>query len=172
MRTGKEESYREEADNAITFEGRLCVPNDEALRNEIMSEAHETPYTAHPGSTKMYQDMKKQFWWDGMKRSIASFVERCLACQQVKALHQRPYGKLQPLEIPRVEMGAHCDGFRDRIAKVATRKHCYLGDYRSPHQKRSLYTDSYHLRIRQVSSDICTRDHTPTWNTSDDHFRP
>ena len=48
----------------------------------------------------MYQDMKKQFWWDGMKMSIAPLVERCLACQQVKALYQRTYGKLQPLKIP------------------------------------------------------------------------
>ncbi|XP_042044005.1 uncharacterized protein LOC121789673 [Salvia splendens] len=76
---GKGESYREEADNALTYEGRLCVPNDETLRNEIMSEAHETSYTTHPRSTKMHQDMKKQFWWDVMKKNIASFVERCLA---------------------------------------------------------------------------------------------
>ncbi|XP_042019055.1 uncharacterized protein LOC121766889, partial [Salvia splendens] len=80
--------------------GRLCVPKDEGLRMEIMREAHETPYAAHPGSTKMYQDLKRQFWWNGMKKHVAAFVERCLACQQVKALHQRPYGKLQPLEIP------------------------------------------------------------------------
>ena len=100
VRIGGHETYHEEADNALTFGGRLCVPQDEKLRDEILSEAHDTPYTAHPGSTKMYQDLKRKFWWDGMKRSIVSFVERCLACQQVKALHQRPYGKLQPLEIP------------------------------------------------------------------------
>ncbi|KAL1534042.1 hypothetical protein AAHA92_31446 [Salvia divinorum] len=100
VREGEQGKFREEADNALTYEGRLCVPNDERLRNEILTEAHETLYTAHPGSTKMYQDLKGAFWWDGMKRDIASFVEKCLACQQVKALHQRPYGKLQPLEIP------------------------------------------------------------------------
>ena len=58
-------------------EGCAC----QTTKNEIMSEAHETPYTAHPGSTKMYQDLKKSFWWNGMKRDIAAFVERCLACQ-------------------------------------------------------------------------------------------
>ena len=82
VRTGKSESFSEESDNARTFEGILCVPNDEELKNEIMSEARETPYTAHPGSTKMYQDLKKSFWWNGMKRDITAFVERCLACQQ------------------------------------------------------------------------------------------
>ncbi|XP_042051304.1 uncharacterized protein LOC121796544, partial [Salvia splendens] len=86
--------------NVVADAGRLCVPKDEGLRMEIMREAHETPYAAHPGSTKMYQDLKRQFWWNGMKKHVAAFVERCLACQQVKALHQRPYGKLQPLEIP------------------------------------------------------------------------
>ena len=61
-RAGEQENFHEEADNALTYKGRLCVPNDEGLRNEIMREAHETPYTAHPGSTKMYQDLKRQFW--------------------------------------------------------------------------------------------------------------
>lgn len=100
VRTGKSGNFSEESDNALMFEGRLCVPDNEELKNEIMSEAHETPYTAHPGSTKMYQDLKKSFWWNGMKRDIVAFVEHCLACQQVKALHQRPYRKLQPLEVP------------------------------------------------------------------------
>ena len=62
VRAGEQENFHEEADNALTYKGRLCVPKDEELRNEIMREAHETPYTAHPGSTKMYQDLKKQFW--------------------------------------------------------------------------------------------------------------
>ncbi|XP_042003871.1 uncharacterized protein LOC121752847 [Salvia splendens] len=100
VRSGEEKSFKVEAYNALTFEGRICVPNNDELRNKILSEAHDTPYTAHPGSTKMYQDMKKKFWRNCMKRSVTMFVERCLACQQVKVLHQQPYGKLQPLEIP------------------------------------------------------------------------
>jgi hypothetical protein len=48
----------------------------------------------------MYQDLKRRFWWNGMKRDVAEFVERCSTCQQVKAEHQRPAGPLQPLEIP------------------------------------------------------------------------
>ncbi|XP_042016165.1 zinc finger and BTB domain-containing protein 11-like [Salvia splendens] len=88
LRMSKRENYQEEADNALMFEERLCVHNQEELRNELMSEAHDTPYTAHTGSTKMYQDLNKKFWWDSMKRDITSYVERCIACQQVKALHQ------------------------------------------------------------------------------------
>jgi hypothetical protein len=48
----------------------------------------------------MYQDLKKMFWWPGMKKDIALFVAKCLACQRIKIEHQRPSGELQPLEIP------------------------------------------------------------------------
>ncbi|KAA0058810.1 pol protein [Cucumis melo var. makuwa] len=54
----------------------------------------------HPGSTKMYQDLKRVYWWRNMKREVAEFVSRCLVCQQVKALRQKPAGLLQPLSIP------------------------------------------------------------------------
>ncbi|KAL4016352.1 hypothetical protein IC575_024000 [Cucumis melo] len=54
----------------------------------------------HPGSTKMYQDLKWVYWWRNMKREVADFVSRCLVCQQVKAPRQKPAGLLQPLSIP------------------------------------------------------------------------
>ena len=66
----------------------------------FMTEAHMTVYTVHPGSTKMYQDLKTTFWWSNMKREIANFVAQCLTCQQVKIEHQKPGGPLQPLPIP------------------------------------------------------------------------
>nr|GFD14777.1 retrotransposon protein, putative, Ty3-gypsy subclass [Tanacetum cinerariifolium] len=56
--------------------------------------------SVHPGSTKMYHDLKQHFWWSGMKRDVATFVSRCLICQQVKIEHQRASGLLQPLDIP------------------------------------------------------------------------
>ncbi|KAK6160569.1 hypothetical protein DH2020_003950 [Rehmannia glutinosa] len=77
-------------DGTLTYEGRVCVPKDEDLRKEILEESHCTPYTVHPGGTKMYRDLRNTFWWRNMKGSIASFVERCLTCQQIKAEHQRP----------------------------------------------------------------------------------
>ena len=87
-------------DGVLYFKGRLCVPQSEALQRELLREAHSSRYTIHPGATKMYRDMKKQFWWRGMKRDIAQFVSRCLVCQQVKAEHQSPGGLLLPLQIP------------------------------------------------------------------------
>jgi hypothetical protein len=48
----------------------------------------------------MYQDLKKRFWWYGMKREIAEYVAVCDSCQRIKAEHHRPAGLLQPLHIP------------------------------------------------------------------------
>ncbi|KAL8103407.1 hypothetical protein AgCh_027832 [Apium graveolens] len=57
-------------------------------------------YSIHPGSTKMYRDLKEYYWWPNMKREVAEWVSKCLTCQRVKAEHQRPSGLLRPLEIP------------------------------------------------------------------------
>ncbi|RVW60643.1 Transposon Ty3-G Gag-Pol polyprotein [Vitis vinifera] len=70
------------------------------LRRELLEEAHCSKFTIHPGGTKMYKDLRQNYWWSGMKRDIAQFVAQCLVCQQVKAEHQRPAGSLQPLAIP------------------------------------------------------------------------
>uniref|UniRef100_A0A2N9GV60 RNA-directed DNA polymerase n=1 Tax=Fagus sylvatica TaxID=28930 RepID=A0A2N9GV60_FAGSY len=78
----------------------LCVPNDPSIKKDILEEAHRSSYTIHPGSTKMYRDLRETFWWNNMKREIAQFVEQCLTCQQVKVEHQRPSGLLQSLSIP------------------------------------------------------------------------
>ncbi|WVZ94467.1 LOW QUALITY PROTEIN: hypothetical protein U9M48_040354 [Paspalum notatum var. saurae] len=58
----------------------LCVPLDKGIRESILTEAHCTKYSIHPGSTKMYQDLKKLFWWRRMKRDIATFVAQCDTC--------------------------------------------------------------------------------------------
>jgi len=67
---------------------------------DILIEAHRTPYTIHPGETKMYRDLNLSFWWKRTKVDVAKYVASCGVCQQVKAEHKRPAGLLQPLEIP------------------------------------------------------------------------
>jgi hypothetical protein len=42
--------------------GRLCVPQKSEVKMDILREAHKTPYTVHPGETKMYRDLKQNFW--------------------------------------------------------------------------------------------------------------
>ncbi|GKU98441.1 hypothetical protein SLEP1_g11449 [Rubroshorea leprosula] len=94
------QEFRISNDEILWFGDKLCVPRDHALRREIMGDAHYTSYTIHPGSTKMYRDLRGTFWWRNMKREIARFVSQCLTCQKVKVEHQRLLGKLQPLPIP------------------------------------------------------------------------
>ena len=53
------------------------MPRDVELNNELLIYAHRAKYTIHLGNTKMYQDLKRRFWWSGMKRNIAQFVANC-----------------------------------------------------------------------------------------------
>ncbi|GJY42511.1 retrotransposable element Tf2 [Tanacetum coccineum] len=96
----KHTEFSVDDDGVVWFEDRLCVPNDQALREKVMTEAHSSSFTIHPGLTKMYRDLKQYFWWNGMKQDVATFVSKCMTCQQVKIEHQRASGLLQPLEIP------------------------------------------------------------------------
>ena len=81
-------------DGLIKIGERVCVPQDEAIRGEILQEAHKSNLTIHPGSTKMYQNLRGMFWWKGMKNEIVEYVSRCLTCQLVKTEHQKPGGLL------------------------------------------------------------------------------
>ena len=76
------------------------VPKNFELRKKILDEAHESHFSIHPGSNKMYQDLKQKFWWTRMKREITRYVAECDVCQMVKAEHLKPVGTLQPLPIP------------------------------------------------------------------------
>ena len=84
----------------LRFRGRLSVPNTEEIRKNLLREAHHSVYASHPGGTKMYHDLKENYWWNGMKRDVAKVVSQCLTCQRVKAEHQKLGGLLQPLLIP------------------------------------------------------------------------
>ncbi|KAL0534798.1 hypothetical protein IC582_029092 [Cucumis melo] len=97
---GQAAEFSLSSDGGLLFERRLCVPSDSAVKTELLAEAHSSPFSMHPGSTKMYQDLKRVYWWRNMKREVAEFVSKCLVCQQVKAPRQKPAGLLQPLSIP------------------------------------------------------------------------
>jgi hypothetical protein len=77
-----------------------CVPKVKEIKELILREAHDSTYSIHPGSTKMYHDLICRYWWYGMKRVVAKYVALCNNCQRVKAECKRPAGLLQPLKIP------------------------------------------------------------------------
>ncbi|KAI3704083.1 hypothetical protein L1987_74291 [Smallanthus sonchifolius] len=108
----KEENIRNEAlrgmikqlesksDDTLYFMNRIWVTRFGNLRELVMDEAHKSRYSIHPGSDKMYKDLKELYWWPNMKGDIATYVSKCLTFSKVKAEHQKPSGLLQQPEIP------------------------------------------------------------------------
>ena len=94
-----DEGWTVHADDSLRYRGRVVVPQLTDLREEILKEFHCSRFVVHPGGTKMYQDLRFQYYWSRMKRHIGDFVRRCLTCQQVKAEHQKPAGLFHPLEV-------------------------------------------------------------------------
>ena len=90
IENGKEIEFTVNEDGVLYYKDRVCVPDDNDLRKAILEEAHSRSFAIHPGSTKMYQDLKMSFWWSGMKRDISKFVTKCLV----------PSGLLQSIRIP------------------------------------------------------------------------
>jgi hypothetical protein len=84
----------------LWFESRLVVPKNKDLKRKILDEAHLSKFSMHPGSTKMYHDLKPLYWWTRMKREISQYVSECDTCQRIKASHLKSAGALQPLSIP------------------------------------------------------------------------
>nr|GFB86860.1 putative reverse transcriptase domain-containing protein [Tanacetum cinerariifolium] len=96
----REQKLETRADGTQCLNGRSWKPCYGDLQTMIMHESYKSKYSIHPGSDKMYQDMKKLYWWPNMKADIATYVRKCLTCAKVKAEHQRPSGLLVQPEIP------------------------------------------------------------------------
>ena len=76
------------------------MPDNSEPMKMILEECHRSSMSIHPGATKMYQDLKKMFWWPGVKHDVVWFMYACLTCQKSKVHHQKPSGLMQPLDIP------------------------------------------------------------------------
>ncbi|GJR25311.1 putative reverse transcriptase domain-containing protein [Tanacetum coccineum] len=94
------EKLEPRANGTLCLNCRSWLPCYGDLRTVIMHESHKSNYSIYPGSDKMYQDMKKLYWWPNMKADIAIYVTKCLTCAKVKAEHQRPSGLLVQPDIP------------------------------------------------------------------------
>jgi hypothetical protein len=100
IEAGKAKCFRKDDQGIVWFNNRIVVPKNEELRQQILDEAHLSRYPIHPGSTKMYQDLKQHYWWTKMKIEIARYVAGCDTCKRVKAIHMKTVGPLQSLPIP------------------------------------------------------------------------
>jgi hypothetical protein len=92
--------FRQDPNGTIWFRQCLVIPKNPTLRKEILDEAHLSKFLINPGSSKMYQHLKGNFWWSNMKVDIAKYVSECDTCSRIKASHLKIAGTLQPLPYP------------------------------------------------------------------------
>jgi len=95
----KKDGLAWEEDGMAYMEGRIYVPNNKKLREEILKEHHNPVDIGHPGQYRMPELLKRTYWWPGLKEDIKKYVQGCFKCQQNKVQHQRRAGELHPLEI-------------------------------------------------------------------------
>jgi hypothetical protein len=111
LELGEAQCFRQDVDGVLWFKNRLMVLKDFELRRKIMDEVHCSQYSIHPGANKMYQDLKKNFWWTRIKRKIVKYVSECDTYRRIKADHLRPAENLQPLSIPEWKWESICMDF-------------------------------------------------------------
>jgi hypothetical protein len=107
MEACKATCFRKDDQGVLWFKDRIVVPKDVELRQQILDEAHLSWYSIHPGSTKMYQDLKQHYWWTKMKIEIAMW-------QNVTLLDESAYENCWTFAIiayPNMEVGGHKHGF-------------------------------------------------------------
>ncbi|GJV31197.1 putative nucleotidyltransferase, ribonuclease H [Tanacetum coccineum] len=107
------------ADGTLCLDNRSWLPCYGDTRSLIMHESHKSKYSIHPGSDKMYHDMKMLYWWPNMKADIATYVSKCLTCAKVKAEHQRPSGLLVQPDIPEWKWEKITMDFITKLPKTA-----------------------------------------------------
>ncbi|GJU95567.1 putative reverse transcriptase domain-containing protein [Tanacetum coccineum] len=108
------------ADGTLCLDNRSWLPCYGDTRSLIMHESHKSKYSIHPGSDKMYHDLKMLYWWPNMKADIATYVSKCLTCAKVKAEHQRPSGLLVQPDIPEWKWENITMDFITKLPKTAT----------------------------------------------------
>ena len=89
-----------EEEGVVYMKGRIYIPNNNKIREEILKENHDLVDVGHPGQHRMLELLKRTYWWPGIKEDVKKYVQRCFKCQQNKVQHQRKARELYPLEIP------------------------------------------------------------------------
>ncbi|GKA79365.1 putative reverse transcriptase domain-containing protein [Tanacetum coccineum] len=108
------------ADGTLCLDNRSWLPRYSDMRSLVMHESHRSKYSIHPGSDKMYHDLKMLYWWPNIKAEIATYVSKCLTCAKVKAEHQRPSGLLVQPNIPEWKWEKITMDFITKLPKTAT----------------------------------------------------
>lgn len=103
---GRERPGEERRFWSVNPEGLLCrdnaifVPDDQAVRQELLKVHHDDPLAGHFGTDKTYELLRRKFFWPGMQQDISDYITSCFKCQSNKAHRHKPYGKLNSLPQP------------------------------------------------------------------------
>jgi hypothetical protein len=98
IRDNKTSDFLEDSQGTLWLGKWICVPDLRTIKELILKEAHDSAYSIHPSSTKMYKDLKTRYWWNGMKRDVTEYVALFDTCQGVKVERQRPLLRSTPVK--------------------------------------------------------------------------
>ncbi|GKF35939.1 putative reverse transcriptase domain-containing protein, partial [Tanacetum coccineum] len=107
------------AEGMLYLNNQSWIPRFGDLRALIMHESHKLKYSIHPGSDKMYQDLKKLYWWPNMKAEIATYVSKCLTYAKVKIEYKKPSRLLVQTETPQWKWKNITMDFVTKLPKMA-----------------------------------------------------
>ncbi|GJW86471.1 putative reverse transcriptase domain-containing protein [Tanacetum coccineum] len=173
---GMDKAFEIHPDGTRCIKNRSWLPLFGNLRDLIMHESHKSKYSIHPGSDKMYQDLKKLYWWPNIKAIIAEYVGKCLTCSKVKAECQNPSGLLVQPEVPMWKWEKITMDFITKLPKTSNRQDTIWVTIdrltKSAHFIPTRETDSMKILTRLYIKEIVSRHGVPISIISDrdSHF--
>ncbi|GJZ99346.1 putative reverse transcriptase domain-containing protein [Tanacetum coccineum] len=117
---GMDKAFEVRPDGTRCIKNQSWLPLFGNLRDLSMHESHKSKYSIHPGFDKMYQDLKKLYWWPNMKAIITEYVGKCLTCSRVKSECQKPSGLLIQPEIPTWKLERITMDFVTKLPKTSS----------------------------------------------------
>jgi hypothetical protein len=157
IKDNKTNAFSEDSRSTLWLGKRICVPNMKHLKELILREAHDSAYSIHLGSTKMYKDLKTQYWWYGMKRDIAEYVSLCDTCQRVKSKTSKASWTATTFEDSRMEMGGNRNGLHSRITPYPSWIRLNLGYSGSVNKSCSFHSSQDNLLGSQARRIVCLK---------------
>ncbi|EDN04461.1 conserved hypothetical protein [Histoplasma mississippiense (nom. inval.)] len=161
---GDRSTWAVDKDGLLRKDGKVYVPQDKAVRHEIMKMNHDDPQGGHFGRDKTIEAIKRKYSWHGMSDEIAEYVRTCDVCQRVKIPRHKPYGLLQPHPVPdkkwhTITFHPQTDGQTERLNQVIEH---YLRTYCSYQQDNWIewiplaqwaYNNAFHASIKMTPSE-------------------
>jgi len=96
----KAQLWRLDEKGALRWKGRLYIPDEQSLRQEIVSQSHDSRLSGHFGATRTLELISRHYYWPEVSKDVSEYVKTCLICQRANALRHLPFGQLSSLPIP------------------------------------------------------------------------